>query len=212
MSTALAIFVKTPALSPVKTRLAAGIGKENAHKFYRLSLKAIEHLAQQCDVTPYWAVGEKDGLYDPLWDRFQCLHTGEGGLGTRQHHIYSTLLKHHDTAILIGADAPQITPTIIDDAKNDAKKHDFVFGPAHDGGYYLFAGTKPIKRSIWGAVPWSHNTTRATFEGLLPKKPHHLKPLTDVDTLDDLKILTKEMPSDINAAQQGLCDWIETIL
>lgn len=212
MSTALAIFVKTPALSPLKTRLAAGVGTDNAHTFYRLSLKAIEHLAQQCDVTPYWAVGEKDGLYDPLWDRFQCLHTGEGGLGTRQHHIYSTLLKHHDTVILIGADAPQITPDLIAVAKNAAQKHDFVFGPAHDGGYYLFAGTKDIERSIWETVPWSHETTRATFEGLLPEKPHNLKALTDVDTKDDLEKMIAEMPNNRNAAQQGLHDWIKTIL
>ncbi len=42
MSAAIAIFVKTPGLSPVKTRLAATIGEEKAKEFYLLSLKAVE--------------------------------------------------------------------------------------------------------------------------------------------------------------------------
>ena len=41
----LGIFAKTAALSPVKTRLAASIGKAEAEQFYHLSVLAIEQLA-----------------------------------------------------------------------------------------------------------------------------------------------------------------------
>jgi len=40
MSVGLAIFAKTPGLSPVKTRLAASIGDEKACEFYQYSVAA----------------------------------------------------------------------------------------------------------------------------------------------------------------------------
>ena len=43
---ALAIFVKTPGLSRIKTRLAAGVGDELAAEFYRLAVEAILAVAQ----------------------------------------------------------------------------------------------------------------------------------------------------------------------
>ena len=43
MATALAIFVKTPELSPVKTRLAKDIGKESAIRLYKSFVDIIEN-------------------------------------------------------------------------------------------------------------------------------------------------------------------------
>ena len=40
--TAIALFVKTPGLSPVKTRLAASIGAEAALGLYRLCLRCVD--------------------------------------------------------------------------------------------------------------------------------------------------------------------------
>ena len=37
---AAAIFVKTPGISPIKTRLAVGIGQANAESFYKMSCQA----------------------------------------------------------------------------------------------------------------------------------------------------------------------------
>ena len=61
-STAIAVFVKTPRLSPVKTRLAASIGTPNAEQLYRLCIGAIEQTLdttlKNLNATPFWAVGE----------------------------------------------------------------------------------------------------------------------------------------------------------
>jgi len=46
MSGALAIFAKTKSLSPVKTRLAADIGKPLAEAFYSLSVEAVAEVAK----------------------------------------------------------------------------------------------------------------------------------------------------------------------
>ena len=93
MSTAVAIFVKTPGLSPLKTRLAASIGQEKAHEFYNLSLNAIRETLTTLDISPYWAIAEKEALNDPMWQDYNRLHTGDGNLGVIQHTHLSKTLK-----------------------------------------------------------------------------------------------------------------------
>ncbi|MFK7839103.1 MAG: TIGR04282 family arsenosugar biosynthesis glycosyltransferase [Bdellovibrionales bacterium] len=211
MSTALAIFVKTPDISPLKTRLAETIGTDAAHDFYKLSLKSIETTAAKINITPYWAVAENDQTNHPLWQNFTAIHTGEGDLGARQHHIYQTLLSKHDKVLLIGADAPQISEHHIQSAIEALNKHDFVIGPANDGGYYLFGGHNPTPAEIWANITWSAETTRAELEQNLPSPPAYLSTLTDVDTEKDLHIVHKEMSDDINKYQKQLMTWIEQL-
>lgn len=211
MSIALAIFVKTPDISPLKTRLAKTIGQQAAHDFYALSLKAIETTVSKSNVTPYWAVAENDQTNHPLWQHFTAIHSGDGDLGERQHNIYQTLLNKHDKVLLIGADTPQISQHHIQTAIDALNTHDFVIGPAHDGGYYLFGGHKPTPLEIWTNVTWSVETTRAELEQNLPSPPLHLPKLTDVDTKDDLFAAQKEMPNDTNEHQKQLINWIEKL-
>lgn len=211
MKTAIAIFVKTPSLSPVKTRLTASIGEKSAEEFYRLSLKAIQTTLKKTGVTPYWAVGEKEGLNDPLWSKFPTLHTGEGGLGERQHHIYEALLKNHDCVLLIGADAPQLSTTIIEEATVALENNNSVLGPAHDGGYYLFGGKESLDKNIWTDVTYSTETTRDDLIKKLPSNPALLDPLTDVDTQNDLSSMVKEMPEEINEEQRNVIKWVTSL-
>ena len=59
MSCAAAIFVKTPGLSPLKTRLATGIGAAAATDWYRLAARATAAaVAQLPNLVAYWAVAE----------------------------------------------------------------------------------------------------------------------------------------------------------
>jgi hypothetical protein len=209
MTTAIAVFVKTPALSPVKTRLAKSIGKAKALEFYFLSLKAIKEILQSTGVSVYWAVAEESGLSDPMWQDFKALWTGEGGLGERQHRIYETLLQKHDRVLLIGADAPQISTDILEQAIVALDTNNLVIGPARDGGYYLFGGRIPTERKIWTSVPWSTSLTRERLEAVLPSKPFHLQMLTDVDTENDLEFTTKEMPQKLKKGQKNIIEWIK---
>ena len=211
VNTALAIFVKTPVRSPLKTRLGASVGEQKALEFYTRSIAAIAETVKKSDVSPYWAVAEHDALNDEIWNAFATLHTGEGCLGTRQYNIYETLLKNHDQAILIGADAPQLSPAIISQTITALKNNEHVIGPANDGGYYLFAGKSSIPLDIWTNTPWSAENTRIQFIENLEKTPYELPPLTDIDTQQDLAALKSEMPNPMNAHQKALMDWIKIL-
>lgn len=208
MTTAIAIFVKTPSLSPLKTRLAAGVGDKAAQAFYRLSLNAVQTTVRDVNVTPYWAVAEEGGLDNPLWKHFKSLYTGEGNLGQRQHHVYETLLKKYDQVLLVGADAPQLSKDLLEQAMLALNANDFVIGPARDGGYYLFGGRVSTPAEIWMDVPWSTSMTRERLETGLTSKPFHLPVLTDVDTENDLQYVEAEMLGVLSKQQKQLVEWI----
>lgn len=220
MTGALAIFAKTPGLSPVKTRLAADIGVEKAEQFYRHSVKCLEELAfnvlreTQGTLVPYWAIGEENGLNDPLWENFDRLWTGDGGLGNRLDHVYATLLTKHDHVILIGTDSPQLSSGHIIEAHEILrKKTGHVIGPAEDGGYYLYGGHVPLSHDLWLSVPYSVPQTCAVFaEKLQPHgEIHYLSRTFDVDFFEDFEKLSS-CAGDMNGhAQQELMKWLEGV-
>lgn len=199
-TTAIAVFVKTPGLSPVKTRLAATIGTAAAEEFYQLCTEAIQETlttaSETMDIVPFWAVGEEAGLSHPLWQGFASIYTGQGDLGERQHHIYQTLLAKYPQVILIGADSPQLTTTHLKKAIESLDSHNFALGPAVDGGYYLFAGRAAITRDIWTNVTYSTAHTASQLLAQLPTAAAILEPITDVDNREDLAQVERELSAD----------------
>lgn len=219
MKGALALFVKTPSLSPVKTRLASKVGKVVAEEFYGLSVLAVASLARSLsnDITPYWAVAEKPGLTDALWSGFERIDQGEGGLGTRLNAVYEVLLKKCGFVFLMGADSPQIPPTVLRHAIHILSEHEseFVIGPCDDGGFYLFGGRVPIPQAIWEAVPYSvESTTADLLKRIAPLgRTSHLPTLFDVDSENDLKKLAA-VPRDtsLTGEQQAVIEWCKKVV
>ena len=213
-STAIAVFVKTPGLSPVKTRLAASIGTAVAEQFYKLCTEAIQETLETAtktlNIVPFWAVGEEAGLSHPLWQGFETLYTGEGGLGERQHHIYQRLLAKYQRVILIGADSPQLSSRHLNNAIEALQSNSFALGPAVDGGYYLLAGRAAIARDIWTNVTYSAADTGEQLLSQLPSKTALLEPITDVDTIEDISALKHELPAENfrNNGQKILVDYM----
>lgn len=217
MTIALAIFVKTPGYSPIKTRLAASIGADAAVTFHRLAARAVAQVAQtECDgmLSNHWAVAERAALDDPLWRGLPCIWQGEGTLGERLHKVYESLLATHDSVLLVGADAPQVTPQLLRQAGE--LLHDraaFVLGDAEDGGFWLFGGRVPLPASVWRNVRYSASDTSAQLRRALG--PHgpvlSLPPLVDVDHGADLDRLATALAalSTPLPAQQVLADWLK---
>ena len=193
---ALAIFVKTPGLSPVKTRLAASIGKEAANRFYTLSLAATAAVAKLLqtrisDLHIYWAVAEPEGRDAKIWSGFPVIFQGNGSLGERLNFVYKELLKKHNYICFMGADSPHITVeelglAVLLTAKNVKKK--FIIGETLDGGFYFFGGSVSLPDSVWLKVKYSTTQTAHMLMDELRKcgKLKRLKKHFDIDTIDDL--------------------------
>lgn len=195
MTTALAIFVKTPGHSPIKTRLAVSIGAPAAVTFHRLSAGAVAEVADSAgvDLQAYWAIAEIAALEDSLWQGLPRLWQGEGSLGERLDHVYATLLARHERVLLVGADAPQLTSELLlqaCDALQDPATP-CVIGEARDGGFWLFGGRVPIAREVWCGVRYScADTAQQLCAALSPSGTiARLPTLTDVDEAADLDAL-----------------------
>ncbi len=136
LSPALAIFVKTPGLSPVKTRLAEGIGKEGAEPFFRFSVGEMQALGKRSNQVARDRLllgGRREGGAEshPQWENLPRIEQGEGDLGARLSRVYDEpLLKKHSSVILVGADSPEIDGKTIEHALSELEKSSFVLGPS----------------------------------------------------------------------------------
>ncbi len=201
MSGAIAIFVKTPGLSPVKTRLAFNLGRAKAEQFYLSAAAAVaQSVRQACVGGPalgYFAVAERAAVDSPHWRDLPCIWQGDGGLGERMAHVYRTLLQSHDFVMLVGADIPQMTSAELHAAATwlDAGSPRMVFGPSTDGGFWLFGGNCPIPLNVWTGVTYSVADTGKQFlsniEGL--GEIRTCAQLQDVDEFGDLIALRQAL-------------------
>ncbi len=223
MSGAIAVFVKTPGISPVKTRLAVSLGQKTAESFHLASARAVAAVLQATgklnDIHSYYAVAEQSALdHDCYWQEFSCLWQGEGGLGERMDHVYQTLLKDHDFVILVGADIPQMTTAELLSATTwllHDEQARLVFGPSVDGGFWLIGGNCSIPQNIWTEVTYSVADTGAQFLNKIKSVGdiHSLSLLRDIDEPNDLVLLRRTLLELINPLpeQQQLLLFLDSL-
>lgn len=196
-STAICVFVKTPGVSPVKTRLAKTIGNISALNVYNHLLKVLKKLLASLEnVDIYWAINEGSEVYD-FWEDYSCISQSGEGLGLRQWSIFNKIKSKYENILFIGADCPFITNKTIDEAIAKLKTSDIVFGPAYDGGYYLLGTNKNIGKEIWCSVNYSSSTTLSEFSDAVSKKYK----------ISKLSIL-RDIDEEIDLIESNLMHWI----
>ena len=186
---ALIIFARKPEKGKVKTRLAAGIGAQNALKIYILLLqhtKGIsEHLA--CDKFVFVTAHNNDDF----WSGFNIELQQEGDLGERMRQAFALLFRQkYERIIIIGSDCPGLTSLHIEEAFTCLEQNDIVLGPTLDGGYYLL-GMNKMHEDLFINKSWStpqvfpQTMAVITSDNLSYKL---LGELTDVDEPGDVPV------------------------
>jgi uncharacterized protein len=198
MNGAAAIFVKTPGLSPLKTRLAAGIGPAAAAHWYRLAAEAVaEVLAWVPGLTTYWAVAEPVASAAPAWPGLPLIGQGEGELGARMGRVHAELLGRHDFVLLLGADTPQLEPARLGEAAGwlASGAPRLVMGPARDGGFWLFGANRDPAAADWLRAPCGRADTARGFRDAMAYLGDWrcLPELTDVDEVQDIDTMLAEL-------------------
>jgi uncharacterized protein len=197
--TAIAIFVKTPGLSPVKTRLARGIGEARAIELYRQCAAVVMAVARSTDTGPvYCALAESTPDAIQHWHEYApVIHQGDGDLGERMGRVMNTLVERHGSGLLLGADAPQLEGREIRRAADwlSASGRRSVIGPARDGGFWVFGSNQAIEEHYWTRVAYSRPDTFSQFTQSMDHETEWLElpVLTDLDTAADLAALTAEL-------------------
>jgi rSAM/selenodomain-associated transferase 1 len=185
MRCTLIIFVKAPRRGAVKRRLGAAIGMGSARRFYHLATNA---LLRRVGRDPRWravlAVAPdafaRSGRFWPAGLAREPQRSG--GLGAR---MARALHRHasQGPAVLVGSDIPDLGAGQVWQAFRALGRHDLVFGPATDGGYWLVGTRRKPDRNLFARVRWSSPHALAdTLANVRPgRRVALLAPLSDVD-------------------------------
>ncbi|MEM1081290.1 MAG: DUF2064 domain-containing protein [Pseudomonadota bacterium] len=211
--TAVAIFVKTPGYSPIKTRLASRIGQNDAESCHQRSAACVLDVVQRSGMVAYWAVAESEAIDHPFWQALPCVLQGEGSLGARMARVHTALVERHGSAILLGADLPQLQVQDLLDTREwlQGAGSRSVLGPARDGGFWLFGANQTHAESAWTSVRYSQIDTAQHFEQALGTANWmHLAKRCDIDTLEDLPQVIMELKQLPNpsALQREVAAWL----
>lgn len=221
---ALAIFGKTPELSPVKTRLSQSIGPKNTLEFYNKALSCTASIVSQVrksvpGLEVYWAVAEPIEKCAKYWSGFPLVFQGQGDLGDRLAHVYDELLSQYDYVCFIGADSPHLKVIELKaniDQVTAQSGSGFVLGKTLDGGFYFFGGNTAIPKSTWTQVQYSTENTFTEISSSLMKvaRVHTVAPSFDIDTGLDLgRYLDLPLSDSIYSQDQiELFKWVRSIL
>ncbi|PZO10854.1 MAG: hypothetical protein DCF27_00350 [Lysobacteraceae bacterium] len=219
MSGGLAIFVKTPGQSPVKTRLAQHFGRLKAEAFHLAAAEAVASVAvragQAAGFTAHWAVAEREAMAGNAWKDLPCLFQGPGTLGERMDAVYRQLRRPGGFALLVGADAPQLREECLTQAARwlDSAEPRLVIGRARDGGFWLFGGNVSLPPEAWLQPSYSEATTAHEFAQAMSPYGQWLELdlLCDVDRVEDIAVACGELqalPSP-TLEQQRLLEWMQ---
>jgi len=153
----LVIFTRSPRLGRVKRRLARDIGVVAATAFYRRTLAGVVRRLAGDGRWRCWLAVTPDGDAGApgLWPT-GCPRIGQGpgDLGARMGRSMRSLPP--GPVVIVGADIPDIQPRHVAAAFRSLGRHDVVFGPAADGGYWLVGlSRRPRVPDIFHGVRWS---------------------------------------------------------
>ena len=183
------VFVRTPELGKVKTRLAKTIGDQAALTIYKLLLKHTATVLHELSFDKVVYYSEKIDNND-FWEAslFEKKLQKGADLGERMHHAFDTAFnKGYKKVLIIGSDLFDLTSSLITSAFEALETYDISIGPSLDGGYYLL-GMKKLQPEVFKNKKWGTDSVlENTLQDLKKQKIKLLKALNDIDTLEDLQ-------------------------
>lgn len=185
----LLIFTRNPELGKCKTRLAATVGDSNALEIYRFLLRHTVNFTK--NVKAQKEVHYSETIWgNDIWDNtiFDKKLQQGSDLGERMFNAFKTgFSARYNKIIVIGSDMYDLSTTEMDNAFQQLDTHDYVVGPAEDGGYYLLGMTAntPLlfKNKEWG----KETVLRDTMNDLKNENVKTLDIKNDIDLYEDIK-------------------------
>lgn len=203
----LAVFVRTPRLGEVKTRLGAVLGAQRALGLYRafvedtLELCVSLQRSRTLDVA-LWTAGPTDAVVDAWSERLgaEARRQPEGDLGERIAAALREGLVDHEAVVLLGSDAPTLPAALVATLLDELARVDMALGPTSDGGYYAIGAARGFAPDLTG-VRWS--TRHALIDTMAVNAGARIalaSPWYDVDGSADLVLLKTHLALDPLAA------------
>jgi rSAM/selenodomain-associated transferase 1 len=187
MKDTVIVFARAPRLGTVKRRLAKDIGERAALRFHAGTLtRLLRDLLRDRRFRTILAL-TPDGASDRLPVRVTRMSQGFGDIGERMDGACRRFRRGN--VAIVGSDIPEANAADLRAAFRALGRHDAVFGPAEDGGYWLVAlgprrPAQPFVKCRWSTEHALADTLR-NFRG---HRVARLRILRDVDTARDLAV------------------------
>ena len=191
----LVVVAKAPVPGQVKTRLIPHLTSEEAADLYRCFLEdriiAMNSLKGVNLAIAYTPSNARDMFASFSRNEFSLFSQKGRDLGERLNRIFEEKLADgYDAVSIIDSDSPDLPASTVQESFKRllTQKTDVVFGPCHDGGYYLVGMRKPHPQ-LFCDIPWSTETVLAKTLETAKKigvKTTLLPRWNDLDTLEDL--------------------------
>ena len=181
---ALIVFSRNPILGKVKTRIAKSCGDKKALEIYQQLIQINEQVTSSLNEIESFIFYD-EYIDNQTYKKIKPKEIQEGiSLGEKMLNAFNCIKKKgYKNIIIIGNDCPYITVSLLKNAFENLKNHDYVIGPTYDGGYYLL-GMKEINKCLFMKKKWS---TKSVFEDTIKdikkedKNIFILKKLEDID-------------------------------
>jgi uncharacterized protein len=192
----IVIFAKAPVAGAVKTRLIPALGAQGAAK---LALRMLSHAVAQALAA---GVGPVELCVSPspaapVWQSFALPSNvswsdqGDGDLGARMARVVGRVTEAGESAVLIGADCPELTATQLRHAVDSLQHYDATMVPTTDGGYILL-GLNRFDPALFTDIEWSTPSVAAETLSRLAQigwTVQHNPAVHDIDRPEDLRYL-----------------------
>ena len=185
----LLILTRNPELGKCKTRLAAKVGDKSALDIYKFLLDHTVSFTKDLKVEK-WVYYSESIWENDIWDNkvYQKKLQKGKDLGERMMNAFREGFQAgFENIIVIGSDMFHLNQSDLEEAFSKFKDHNYVVGPAEDGGYYLL-GMKSIKTELFQNKNWGTDTVlQDTLSDIKNEKVALMDEKNDVDYYKDIK-------------------------
>ena len=185
----LILYAKRPFAGYTKTRLAAGIGAEEAAGvsarllYFLLADMNKVQSENAVDCTLSLASPEDVPFFKAAFPEWNVTAQINGNLGERMAaSIQQALVSGATKVVLAGSDIPSLNHRHILEAFQSLDANEIVLGPTLDGGFYLIGTTVPVD-DIFEDIPWS---TPEVLQKCLQKAKQENLSIDCIRTLSDM--------------------------
>lgn len=187
-------FLRFPEPGRVKTRLAAGVGKEHALELYRSFVYDTLAMLDNLHASLILCFTPNDVRKDItcwLGSHREYLAQHGGDLGERMDAAFTYAFSlGYSRVLLVGSDIPDMPKDTLQQGFCALWDHDACLAPATDGGYYCIGFSRDgycpeVFQNMTWSTPHVCAQTRQRL-GRYGVSMHLLPPAGDVDTTEDL--------------------------
>lgn len=205
--TGLAILARKAEVGKGKTRLAKGIGVQQAFEVYKHLIEVTASVTKasglSCTVFFDPEIGDTSVWQKEHFDfglQVQSSNLGDRIAAGLEEVLFPSEASNPEFAagakaeneapigaLIMGTDCPTLSPEILRKAAKALETNDAILGPTYDGGFYLL-GVKKLESSLFRGIEWSTEKVAdqmiAAFERL--GYAYQLSPkLADIDEKED---------------------------